>query len=86
MPAYQASVMSDNRHGLVVATAVGLASGTAKVKQAEVMLGAVTADPPGRTGHRTVGADKRYDERGFAASARALASSSATRARRRSRP
>jgi hypothetical protein len=43
------------------------------VEQAEVMLGAVAAEPAGRTGHRTVGADKRYDERGFVASARALA-------------
>jgi transposase len=73
MLAYQASVMTDNRHGLVVATAVGLATGTAEVEQAEVMLGAVTAEPAGRTGHRTVGADKRYDERGFVTSARALA-------------
>jgi len=73
MLSYQASVMTDNRHGLVVATAVGLATGTAEVEQAEVMLGAVAAEPTGRTGHRTVGADKRYDERGFVASARALA-------------
>ena len=65
MLAYQASVMTDNRHGLVVATAVGLATGTAEVEQAEIMLGAVTAEPAGRTGHRTVGADKLYDQRGF---------------------
>src|SRR5215207_3948749 len=73
MLAYQASALTDNRHGLIVATAVGLATGTAEVEQAEVMLGAVAAEPAGRTGHRTVGADKRYDERGFVASARALA-------------
>src|SRR5436190_15853548 len=35
--AYQASVLTDNRHGLVVATAVGLATGTAEVEQAEQM-------------------------------------------------
>lgn len=81
MLSYQASVMTDNRHGLVVATAVGLATGTAEVEQAEIMLGAVTAEPAGRTGHRTVGADKRYDERGFVASARALGRSGARTSR-----
>ena len=72
MLAYQASVMTDNRHGLVVATAVGLATGTAEVEQAEIMLGAVRAEPAGRTGHRTVGADKLYDEQGFVEAARRL--------------
>jgi len=71
--AYQASVLTDNRHGLVVATAVGLATGTAEVEQAEQMLGALSAEPAGRTGRRTVGADKLYDQRGFVATARALA-------------
>jgi len=71
--AYQASVLTDNRHGLVVATAVGLATGTAEVEQAEQMLSALSAEPAGRTGRRTVGADKLYDERGFVATARALA-------------
>ena len=73
MLAYQASVLTDNRHGLVVATAVGLATGTAEVEQAEIMLGAVMAEPAGRTGHRTIGADKHYDEQGFVDTARRLA-------------
>ena len=73
MLAYQASVLTDNRHGLVVATAVGLATGTAEVEQAEQMLGALSAEPGGRTGRRTVGADKLYDQRGFVATARTLA-------------
>ena len=68
--AYQASVTTDNRHGLVVATAVGLATGTAEVEQAEQMLSALSAEPAGRTGHRTVGADKLYDQQGFVDTAR----------------
>ena len=71
--AYQASVTTDNRHGLVVATAVGQATGTAEVEQAERMLSALSAEPAGRTGRRTVGADKLYDQQGFVHAARALA-------------
>jgi len=71
--AYQASVTTDNRHGLVVATAVGAATGTAEVEQAEQMLSALSREPTGRTGHRTVGADKLYDQHGFVHTARALA-------------
>ncbi len=71
--AYQASVTTDNRHGLVVATAVGPATGTAEVEQAEQMLSALSREPRGRTGHRTVGADKLYDQHGFVHTARALA-------------
>lgn len=71
--AYQASVTTDNRHGLVVATAVGLATGIAEVEQAEQMLSALSPEPAGRTGHRTVGADKLYDQQGFVRAARALA-------------
>ena len=70
--AYQASVLTDNRHGLVVATAVGVATGTAEVDQAEQMLSAVSGEPAGRTRHRTVGADKLYDQQGFVQAARAL--------------
>ena len=70
--AYQASVTTDNRHGLVVATAVGLATGTAEVEQAEQMLSALSGEPTGRTGHRTVGADKLYDQHGFVHTVRAL--------------
>ena len=71
--AYEASVLTDNRHGLVVATAVGHATGTAEVEQAEQMLSAVSAEPTGRTGRRTLGADKLYDQHGFVAAARELA-------------
>jgi len=71
--AYQASVTTDNRHGLVVATAVGLATGTAEVEHAEQMLSALSAEPAGRTGRRTVGADKLYDQQGFVDTARAFA-------------
>jgi transposase len=71
--AYQASVTTDNRHGLVVATAVGPATGTAEVEQAEQMLSALSREPAGRTRHRTVGADKLYDQHGFVQTARALA-------------
>lgn len=70
--AYQASVLTDNRHGLVVATAVGVATGTAEVDQAEQMLSAVSGEPAGRTRHRTVGADKLYDQQGFVQAARAF--------------
>ena len=70
--AYQASVLTDNRHGLVVATAVGMATGTAEVDQAEQMLSAVSGEPAGRTRHRTVGADKLYDQQGFVQAARAF--------------
>ena len=71
--AYQASVTTDNRHGLVVATAVGVATGTAEVEQAEQMLSGLSGERAGRTGRRTVGADKLYDQGGFVATARTLA-------------
>ena len=71
--AYQASVTTDNRHGLVVATAVGPATGTAEVEQAEQMLSALSGEPAGRTGRRTVGADKLYDQQGFVQATRAWA-------------
>jgi len=53
--------------------AVGAATGTAEVEQAEQMLSALSREPTGRTGHRTVGADKLYDQHGFVHTARALA-------------
>jgi transposase len=71
--AYQASVTTDNRHGLVVATAVGEWTGTAEVDQAEQMLSALSGEPAGRTRHRTVGADKLYDQSGFVHAARMFA-------------
>ena len=67
--AYQASVLLDNRHGLVVSGIVGPAEGRAEVEQALVLLGGVPAT--GAT-HRTVGADKGYDTREFVEGTRAL--------------
>jgi transposase len=58
---YQASVLLDNRHGLVVATTVSAPSGTAEVDQAIELC----ATQPPRAGRRTLGADKGYDQRGL---------------------
>lgn len=67
--AYQASVLLDNRHGLVVSGIVGTADGRAEVEQALVLLGGLP-EPGGKP--RTVGADKGYDTRAFVEGARAL--------------
>ena len=56
---YQASVLLDNRHGLVVATTVSAPSGTAEVDQAIELC----ATQPPRAGRRTLGADLGYDQR-----------------------
>lgn len=75
--AYQASVLLDNRHGLVVSGIVGPAAGRAEVEQALVLLqglpprAAIGAGGSGARA-RTVGADKGYDTRDFVAGARAL--------------
>lgn len=65
---YQASVLLDNRYGLVVATTVSAPSGTAEVDQA-IELCATQAP---RAGRRTLGADKGYDQRGLIGGLRAL--------------
>lgn len=65
---YQASVLLDNRHGLVVATTVSAPSGTAEVEQAIELC----ATQPPRAGRRTLGADKGYDQRSLIADLRAL--------------
>ena len=57
--AYQASVITDNRHGLIVATDVRSPSGTAEREAGAEMLTVVTAEPRAR--RRTLGADKGYD-------------------------
>jgi len=57
--------MTENRHGLIVATRTMLATGTAECEAALDMM----AD---RNGRGTVGADKLYDQAGFVAGARAL--------------
>jgi transposase len=65
---YQASVLLDNRHGLVVATAVSAPSGTAEVEQAVELC--ATQRPRGR--RRTLGADKGYDQRSLVLGLRGL--------------
>jgi transposase len=65
---YQASVLLDNRHGLVVATHVAPPGYTAECDAALEML--TTLEP--RAGRRTLGADKGYDQPDFIAAVRAL--------------
>lgn len=65
---YQASVLLENRHGLVVATAVSAPSGTAEVEQAIELC----ATQPPRAGRRTLGADKGYDQRSLITGLRGL--------------
>ena len=67
--AYQASVLLDNRHGLVVGGIVGTAHGRAEVEQALVLLQGL---PEAGAKPRTVGADKGYDTREFVDGARTL--------------
>jgi len=70
---YQASVLLENRHGLVVLTAVDPAEGTAvEVAQAEQLLQAWATARPASARPATVGADKGYDQAGFVAAARAV--------------
>ncbi len=66
--AYQASVVMDNRHGLIVGTDVRSPSGTAERDAALEML--MTLESPGR--RPTVGADKGYDTKNFVAGLRDL--------------
>ena len=65
---YQASVLMDNRHGLVVATHVTHPGYTAEWDAALEML--TTLEPRAR--RRTLGADKGYDQPAFVAAVRAL--------------
>ena len=69
---YQASVLMENRHGLIVQTQVGLATGRAEVEQAEAMLSALAAARPHRAPQGTVGADKGYDQQAFITNLREL--------------
>lgn len=57
--------MTENRHGLIVATRTMPATGTAEAEAALALLAE-------RQGRGTVGADKLYDQAGFVAGARAL--------------
>jgi transposase len=63
---YQASVLMDNRHGIIVATHVAEASGTAERESALVLLDRL----PERKRRRTLGADKGYDTKDFVADVR----------------
>ena len=65
---YQASVLIDNRHGLVVASQVDHATGYAERDAALEMLS--TLAPPAR--RRTLGADKGYDTAEFVQALRTL--------------
>ncbi len=67
---YQASVLLDNRYGLVVATVVDPPSGTAERDQALEMLSALA--PPRPTRRPTLGGDQGYTTREFVAAARTL--------------
>ena len=66
---YQASVLMDNRYGLVVGTAVDTPTGTAERDQALELLSAL---PPLRRRRRTVGGDQGFTTRDFVAGARTL--------------
>ena len=69
--AYQASVLMDNRHGLVVSGIVGTAHGRAEVEQGLVLLGGLPPRTP-TARRRTVGVDRGYDTREFVDGARGL--------------
>ena len=64
---YQASVLMDNRHGLIVDTDVSLATGKAERESALVMVDRL----PERKRRRTLGADRGYDTKDFVADLRA---------------
>lgn len=64
---YQANVLMENRHGLIVDSEVLHASGTAEWDAALAMLDRL----PKRKRRRTLGADKGYDTRAFVAGVRA---------------
>ena len=64
---YMGHVLMDNRHGLVVDTAVTPATGTAEREAAVAMITSVSGSR-----RVTLGGDKGYDTRGFVVQARAL--------------
>ena len=66
--AYLGHLLTENRHGLIVDTAVTAASGTAERDAAIVMLGEL----PLTTRRVTVGADKLYDTRDWVAAVRQM--------------
>jgi transposase len=66
--AYLGHLLTENRHGLIVDTAVTAATGTAERDAAIVMLGEL----PLTTRRLTVGADKLYDTREWVAAVRRM--------------
>jgi transposase len=66
--AYLGHLLTENRHGLIVDTAVTAATGTAERDAAIVMLGEL----PLTTRRLTVGADKLYDTREWVAAVRQM--------------
>jgi transposase len=66
--AYLGHLLTENRHGLIVDTAITSASGTGERDAAIAMLGAL----PLTTRRLTVGADKLYDTRDWVAAVRAM--------------
>jgi transposase len=65
---YQASVLTENRHGFVVATAVDSPTGTMEREQALEMVMRLGE----QTRRRTLGADRGYDTRAFVVDVRTL--------------
>jgi transposase len=65
---YLAHLLTENRHGLIIDTAVTAASGTAERDAAVVMLGEL----PLTTRRLTVAADKAYDTRAWVAAVRRM--------------
>jgi transposase len=65
---YLAHLLTENRHGFIVDTAVTAASGTAERDAAIAMLGEL----PLTTRRPTVGADKNYDTRAWVAAVRTM--------------
>jgi transposase len=66
--AYLGHLLTENRHGLIVDTAVTAATGTAECDAAIVMLGEL----PLTSRRVTVGADKLYDTRAWVAAVRTM--------------
>lgn len=66
---YMGHALTENRHGLVVATELTHADGTAERRAALAMIERAS---PGSTKRITLGADKGYDDRGFVAKLRQM--------------
>lgn len=66
--AYLGHLLTENRHGLIIDTAVTAASGTAERDAAIIMLG----DLPLTSRRITIGADKLYDTRAWVAAVRRM--------------